>query len=80
MKKYTRFLKSWWFVIIMVALLIVLCIIFFNKREPVQQIYPVVATSPVEVEDVNNHKMHSEFYTMSKETADILNKAKRMVC
>ena len=31
---------------------------------------------PVEVEDVNNHKMHSEFYTMSKETADILNKAK----
>lgn len=52
MKKYTRFLKSWWFVIIMVALLIVLCIIFFNKREPVQQIYPVVATSPVEVEDV----------------------------
>lgn len=52
MKKYTRFLKSWWFVIIMVALLIVLCITFFNKREPVQQIYPVVATSPVEVEDV----------------------------
>lgn len=36
----------------MVALLIVLCIIFFNKKEPVQQIYPVVATSPVEVEDV----------------------------
>ena len=32
---------------------------------------------PVEVEDVNNHKMHSEFYTMSKETADILNKAKK---
>jgi S-adenosylmethionine:tRNA ribosyltransferase-isomerase len=31
---------------------------------------------PVEVEDVNNHKMHSEFYTMSKETADVLNKAK----
>ena len=31
---------------------------------------------PVEVEDVTNHKMHSEFYTMSKETADILNKAK----
>ena len=31
---------------------------------------------PVEVEDVNNHKMHSEFYTMSKETANALNKAK----
>ena len=32
---------------------------------------------PVEVEDVNNHKMHSEFYTMSKETANVLNKAKK---
>ena len=32
---------------------------------------------PVEVEDINNHKMHSEFYTMSKEVADILNKAKK---
>ena len=31
---------------------------------------------PVNVEDINNHKMHSEFYTMSKETADILNEAK----
>ena len=32
---------------------------------------------PVNVEDVTTHKMHSEFYTMSKETADILNKAKK---
>ena len=32
---------------------------------------------PVEVEDVNNHKMHSEFYTMSKETANVLNIAKK---
>ena len=32
---------------------------------------------PVEVEDVNNHKMHSEFYSMSKETANILNQAKK---
>jgi len=32
---------------------------------------------PVEVEDVNNHKMHSEFYQMSEETAAILNKAKK---
>ena len=31
---------------------------------------------PVNVEDVTTHKMHSEFYTMSKEVADILNKAK----
>lgn len=31
---------------------------------------------PVNVDDVNNHKMHSEFYSMSKETADILNLAK----
>ena len=31
---------------------------------------------PVNVEDVTKHKMHSEFYMMSKETASILNKAK----
>lgn len=31
---------------------------------------------PVEVENILEHKMHSEFYIMSKETADILNKAK----
>ncbi|MBR6690809.1 MAG: tRNA preQ1(34) S-adenosylmethionine ribosyltransferase-isomerase QueA [Bacilli bacterium] len=32
---------------------------------------------PVSVEDVTNHKMHSEFYQMSKETADVLNDAKK---
>ena len=32
---------------------------------------------PVSVEDVTKHKMHSEFYQMSKEVADELNKAKR---
>ena len=31
---------------------------------------------PVSVEDVTNHKMHEELYSMSKETADILNEAK----
>lgn len=31
---------------------------------------------PVNVEDVTKHKMHSEFYSMNKETAGILNKAK----
>lgn len=31
---------------------------------------------PVSVEDVNDHKMHSEFYTLSKETADIINEAR----
>jgi S-adenosylmethionine:tRNA ribosyltransferase-isomerase len=31
---------------------------------------------PVEVEDVKEHHMHSEFYKMSKETAEVLNKAK----
>ena len=31
---------------------------------------------PVSVSDVTKHKMHSEFYSMSKETADTLNKAK----
>ena len=32
---------------------------------------------PVEVDNILEHKMHSEFYTMSKETADILNQAKK---
>ena len=32
---------------------------------------------PVEEENVLEHKMHSEFYMMSKETADILNLAKK---
>ncbi len=34
---------------------------------------------PVNVEDVTKHKMHSEFYTMSKETADILNNHKKRI-
>lgn len=32
---------------------------------------------PVEVDDIKNHHMHSEYYEMSKETADILNQAKK---
>ena len=32
---------------------------------------------PVQEENILNHKMHSEYYEMSKETADILNKAKQ---
>lgn len=32
---------------------------------------------PVNVEDVKEHKMHSEFYRMDKKTANLLNKAKR---
>lgn len=31
---------------------------------------------PVNVTDVTKHKMHSEFYSMTKDTADILNNAK----
>lgn len=31
---------------------------------------------PVSVSNVKNHKMHSEFYVMSKETADLLNKTR----
>jgi len=31
---------------------------------------------PVNVDDVTTHKMHSEFYTMNDDVADILNKAK----
>ena len=33
---------------------------------------------PVEVDDINNHHMHSEYYEMSSETADILNNAKEL--
>ena len=32
---------------------------------------------PVAVSDITKHKMHSEFYSMSKETAKILNEAKK---
>lgn len=31
---------------------------------------------PVKVEDVNNHKMHSEFYSISKDTVELINKTK----
>ncbi len=31
---------------------------------------------PVSVENINDHEMHSEYYQMTKETADILNKTK----
>lgn len=34
---------------------------------------------PVNVEDVTKHKMHSEFYMMSKETAAILNNHKKRI-
>ncbi len=32
---------------------------------------------PVMVENIENHEMHSEYYSMTKETADVLNKAKK---
>lgn len=32
---------------------------------------------PVKVDDVKNHKMHSEHYSISKETADIINQTKK---
>jgi len=32
---------------------------------------------PVQVDKIEDHEMHSEFYMMSQETADILNKAKQ---
>lgn len=39
---------------------------------------------PVKVEEITEHKMHSEHYTVSKETADIINKTKkdggRVIC
>jgi S-adenosylmethionine:tRNA ribosyltransferase-isomerase len=35
---------------------------------------------PVAVEDINDHKMHSEYYMVSEETANLLNDAKRNKC
>lgn len=32
---------------------------------------------PVKVDDVTNHKMHSEFYSITKETADSINETKK---
>ena len=32
---------------------------------------------PVKVDDVTNHKMHSEFYIVTEETADIINETKK---
>ncbi len=32
---------------------------------------------PVKVDDVENHKMHSEFFVITKETADIINNTKK---
>lgn len=32
---------------------------------------------PVKVDDVKNHKMHSEFYQISKEAADLINETKK---
>ncbi|MDU5823526.1 tRNA preQ1(34) S-adenosylmethionine ribosyltransferase-isomerase QueA [Anaerococcus vaginalis] len=32
---------------------------------------------PVKVDNVKNHKMHSEFYQISKETADLINETKK---
>ena len=32
---------------------------------------------PVKVDDVENHKMHSEFFVITKETADIINSTKK---
>ena len=32
---------------------------------------------PVKVDDVENHKMHSEFYVIDQETADIINETKK---
>ena len=31
---------------------------------------------PVKVDDINNHIMHSEFYEISQETADVINRAR----
>ncbi|OUJ19644.1 tRNA preQ1(34) S-adenosylmethionine ribosyltransferase-isomerase QueA, partial [Corynebacterium kefirresidentii] len=32
---------------------------------------------PVSVEDINDHEMHSEYYQMTQETANLLNQTKK---
>lgn len=34
---------------------------------------------PVSVEDINDHEMHSEYYQMTQETANLLNQTKKKV-
>ena len=33
---------------------------------------------PVSVENIDDHEMHSEYYQMTQETADLLNKTKKV--
>ncbi|MDD3453855.1 MAG: tRNA preQ1(34) S-adenosylmethionine ribosyltransferase-isomerase QueA [Bacilli bacterium] len=52
------------------------------KQKNIQIVYVTLHVGlgtfrPVSVEDVTTHQMHSEFYQMSKQTADILNQAKK---
>ena len=34
---------------------------------------------PVSVDNIDDHEMHSEYYQMTQETADLLNKTRKMV-
>ena len=52
------------------------------KKKGVQIVYITLHVGlgtfrPVSVDNINDHKMHSEYYVMNKETADILNEAKK---
>lgn len=52
------------------------------KQKGVQIVYITLHVGlgtfrPVSVDNINDHKMHSEFYMMNKETAKILNEAKK---
>ena len=40
-------------------------------------LYMLVLVRPVKVENLEEHEMHSEFYMLSKESADIINETKR---
>lgn len=48
-----RFFKNRWLTSLLVAFIIVIVVLFIlNRKKPVQEIYPVVATQPVGIEDV----------------------------
>lgn len=48
-----RFFKNRWLTSLLVAFIIVIVVLFIlNRKKPVQEVYPVVATQPVGIEDV----------------------------
>ena len=67
------------------AIFLIPCIAFLDKLKEKGVIITDVTLhiglgtfKPMDTENIEDHIMHSEFYMMSKETSDILNKAKEL--